>query len=337
MKFRLTNRRQWAARPAKGGDNVMKCNWPLLALLLLLMPLTAHASEVQSIKAVVNGEIITSYDFDQRWSTIYKRIKQQYGDKLQHPDMQKQLADLKDKLLGQMVDETIMAQESARKGVVIEDADIDAYIANFKREQHMDEEQFQQSLTRNNLTEEELRKQIKEDMVKRRMVQNNVSSRIVVTDQEIMDAYKKQSGAKEGETLRQVDLSVIMAADKGVMDKIVEEIKGGMSFAEAADTYSTGPAVGAGGSLGTFSFSDLAETWRNALEGVEKGEMSEPFEADGQFVLLKVLDEGEGQTVATMDEATHDAIYEELRKKKFDALFEEFMETLRERAVVEYK
>jgi peptidyl-prolyl cis-trans isomerase SurA len=324
-------------RPAKGGEIAMKNIRPLLALLLLLMPLAAHAAEIQSIKAVVNGEVITSYDYDQRWASIYQRLKSQYGEQLRHPEVQEQVAALKEKLLGQMVDEVIVSQEAQRMGINISDKEVDAFLDNIKRQQNMDAEKFQQFLAKNNMTEDELRKTIKEDLTKRRMVQSNVSNRIVITDKEIMDEFKKRNGAKAGDTLRQIVLSVIMAPDKESMDKIVDAIHDGMSFAEAADTYSVGPAVGAGGDLGRFSFSDLAEAWRNALDGVEKGEMSEPFQVDGQYVLLKVTDEGEGQAVADMDQATHDAIYEELRKKKFDELFEDFMGLLRERAVIEYK
>lgn len=310
---------------------------PLLALVLMLIPMTAAASEVQSILAVVNGEIITSYDFNQRWSGIYSRVKRQYGDKVQLPELQTQLLDIKKHLLGEMVDELIVAQEAKRMGIEVPDSEVDAFIENIKKSQQLDAEGFKAFLQRNNLTEAELKKSVKDDLVKRRMVQHNVSSRIVITDQEIADEYQRRNGASSGQNLREVSLSVIMAPDKEAMDKIVEAIDGGMSFAEAADKFSVGPAVGAGGALGKFSFKDLAATWRDALKDVKKGEMSKPFAADDKMVLLQVTDEGEGAAVAQMDQATHDAIYEDLRKKKYDELFDEFMNVMRERAVIEYK
>lgn len=314
---------------------------PLLALIVLLTPLTAFATEMQSIKAVVNGEVITSYDYEQRWATIYKRIKGQYGDQLNHPEMQAQLAQLKEKLFDQMVDELILTQEATRNQIVISDQEIDGVINDIKQKQGQSAEAFQEFLAKNETTEEELRQSIREDMLKRRMVQSNVSSRIVITDKEIMDEYNRRagasSGASAGDMVRTIHLSVIMASDEASMKKIVEEIDDGMTFAEAANTYSVGPAVGAGGDLGSFSFSDLSIVWREALDGVEKGEMSKPFEADGQYVLLLITDEAEGQAVAAIDEATHEAIYEELRQKKYDKLFEEFIGVMRERAVIEYK
>lgn len=310
----------------------------LILLTLFLFPGgKAQATEVHSIMAVVNGEIITSYDFQQRWSTIYTRIKKDYGDRLHTPKMQEQLRQLKTNLLEEMVNELIFAQEANRMGVSVSEDEVTAFIEGMKRDKGLDEERFQRFLEGNGMTEEELRKSVYDDMLKRRIVQNNVSSRIVVTDKEIEDEYAQRSGTTLGETVRNVTLSVIMAPDKAAMDTILEAMDDGMSFAEAADEYSVGPAVGNGGDLGLFAMGDLAASWREALQGVEKDEVSEPFEADGKWVLLQVTGESEGDAVEAMDDRTRQAIFEELRQKKFETLFEDFMELVRERAVVEFK
>ncbi|MDD4732037.1 MAG: SurA N-terminal domain-containing protein [Desulfovibrio sp.] len=309
----------------------------LLCLFSLLPATGGQAADVHTIMAVVNGEIITSYDFQQRWSTIYDRIKADYGDKVYAPNMQEQIKQLKSDLLEQMVNEMIFAQEATRMGIMVSDEEIDDFIRGIKRDKGLDEEAYQRFLQGNGMTEEELRRSIRDDLLKRRMVQSNVASRIVVTDKEIEEEYARRTGLASGGTVRNVTLSVIMAPDQEAMDVILQALDDGMSFADAANEYSIGPAVGSGGDLGLFAFNDLAEPWRKALQDVEEGEISEPFEADDKVVLLQVTHEADGDIAEAMDERTRSAIFEELRRKKFDTLFEEFMELVRERAVVEFK
>ncbi|MEF2144502.1 MAG: SurA N-terminal domain-containing protein [Desulfovibrionaceae bacterium] len=310
-----------------------KTLWPILVLILMCWA-TGATADVHSIMAVVNGEVITNYDFEQRWQLVYGQIKQRYGDQINSPELQAQLKELRGQLLKQIVDETIIKLEAARLNIQITPEQIDGYEQELKRSNNVTDEEYEPFLKKAGFTRESFRAKLREDIVKRRLVQDRVANRIVITDAEIQEEFETRMGKREGSS-GVVNLSVIMVADQAAMDKVREELDNGRTFAEVADEYSNGPAVGAGGELGNFSFEDLAPEWRSALEGVEQGGVSAPFASEGRLVLLKINQSGMGK----VDEHSgmREKIYEDLRQKKFEALFEEYMEVLREQAMVEYK
>jgi peptidyl-prolyl cis-trans isomerase SurA len=136
--------------------------------------------------------------------------------------------------------------------------------------------------------------------------------------------------------------------------KQAEEVRskissGAMSFADAAKRFSIGPGREQGGDLGDVQVKDLAPPLRDALAAVPAGQVSQPVMLDGKAVLLTMRG-GQGATAKPAPapveatpatgpsyEGAKDQIQDMLYKQKFDKLFQEYMDNLRSKAVVEVK
>jgi len=117
-------------------------------------------------------------------------------------------------------------------------------------------------------------------------------------------------------------------------ERIVEE---DVTFAEAADEYSIGPGVGEGGDLGWLAVAELAADWQEAVVDLEEGGVSPVFAMDGQPALILLKERKEGESELQMDKTLRDQIYEELREEKFQAVLEEYIDTVRTQALIQYK
>ena len=123
-----------------------------------------------------------------------------------------------------------------------------------------------------------------------------------------------------------------------------------MSFTDAAKRFSIGPGREQGGILPDVQIKDLAPALRQALAAVPPGQVSKPVALDGKAVLLMQRTGQESAAKSTPApkpapattpdsgfEAAKDQIRELLYKEKFDKIFQEYIDKLRSKAVVEVK
>ncbi len=94
-------------------------------------------------------------------------------------------------------------------------------------------------------------------------------------------------------------------------EKIIQEIKEGFSFEEAAKKYSEDTSAQQGGDLGTFSRNQMVREFENAAFSLNKGEMtSKPVKTFYGYHIIKVYDKQEAhtQTVEEAKQAIIDAL-----------------------------
>ena len=116
---------------------------------------------------------------------------------------------------------------------------------------------------------------------------------------------------------------------------IADKIKAGMDFPEAARKFSKDRNARIGGDMGLVSLSDLARVFREALEGLEDGQITRPLKL-GQTVqilqLVQRLDKEEKIFIRAQREIQEILEREEL-KKRFEIRFKD----IREKSVIEIK
>jgi peptidyl-prolyl cis-trans isomerase SurA len=314
----------------------------LIFLVLLLSPYVAAAQEnsagstsggeelVDQIVAVVNGQVITLYDLNLR----LKPVLDQYQGRDMSPEEKQRLQSMRRQVMEQMIADMLITGEAARLGVQVSDAELDGEVAKYKENNGLTDEQLDQQLTIQGLTLGEFKEKMRKDIVKHRLLSYMVRNKVLVTDEEIEKAYESESvGSDEGRTIHLALILFPPAMSGAEVRKNIED--GKMTFAEAAKRYSQGPGADNGGDLGDLSWSDLAQAWRDELEDLEPGQMSQLFDVNGQEALLLVVNFKQGAKVPLAE--VRDKIYEELYNEKLDVLFREYLEKLRGKAVIEIK
>src|SRR5262249_52912615 len=152
--------------------------------------------------------------------------------------------------------------EVEKQGIVVQDADVDRYIANIRDRNKIDDAQLDAALTQQGLTRERYRVQVREELQRAQLINREIRGKVSVSPEEVARYYKEHDS--DGSTEAQVSISQIFlaippdaspATVKEVeehADKIYKELKGGADFAEVARRESEDGAAKSGGKLGSF-------------------------------------------------------------------------------------
>ena len=303
--------------------------WVTLFLVAAISP--ARAGEVVNrIVAVVNGEIITLFELNERIKPLLNRFKgREIGERERAAILK-----IKKDVLNTMVEDVLLRQEVEKYGIEISDVEVENQIQEFKEQNNLNEEEFLRQLRLGKMTRKEFAEKMRQDILKQRLLGFMVRRKVVVTKEEIEECFKTHK--QDFTAGKKVHLGLIVLGPGNSAALIKKRIENQeLSFAEAAEIYSQGPGAENGGDIGLLSWKDLAAEWRQALDGISEGQITEPFVVQGReaLLLLKSVQTGSQQPLAKVKDEIHQRIY----KQKLEAGFNEYMNTLRANAVIEIK
>ena len=310
---------------------MLRCFVCVVWLLALLAPMSSFAEEVvyDRILVKINDDIITLFDLEEEMKPIYAKI-----DKRKLTAAQKeQLEELRKQTLEKMINDKLMAQEIQKYQIVIPDEVIDDEIMRMKEERGLDDEQFQEMVKEDGLTMEEFRSRLKSVIEKQELLGYMVHSKVLVTDSEIQKEYE----ARHDDYLmeKMVELSIILLPSDVSAVEVKKRIEDGeLTFAQAAAKYSIGPGSDKGGSIGDLNWSDLADEWKQSIEGVPAGGVGSPISVQGKEALLSPVKIVENRLVPL--EEVKDDISDKLMQKKRDEVFDSYFEKLKQSSVIIY-
>lgn len=285
---------------------------------------------VNRIVAVVDGETITLFELQARLRHLIGLFEDVDIDELP----QDQLDHTRHQVLEQMVNDILLKKEAEKYGIEVGKREIENHIREVRAENNLSMEEFEEHLEGEGLTLDEYKKQISDSIIRQRVLSMMVRRKVMVTGDEIEAFYKKYSGKYQEE--KKISLQVILVPDVQQAASVREKItRGEITFDQAAATFSQGPNASGGGDLGTVSWEKLAPEWQQALENLDPGEISRPFEVRGSGALLKLEETHSNGTIPLSD--VEDKIREQIFNAKLDARFEEYIEGLRERAVIDIR
>lgn len=232
-------------------------------------------------------------------------------------------------------------------GVVITDAEVDAFIANLPKEQQMyaSHPQFRKQCLdqivsvylyakmaeEEKLDETEEFKKIFESARKDILAQlamNKVLKDIAVTDEDAKKFYEENpQNFTKGETVRAKHILVKEEADCNAILAAIEA--GEKTFEAAASESSTCPSGAQGGDLGEFGKGQMVSEFEQAAFAAEIGQVVGPVKTQFGYHLIKVEQKNEASVVA-YEEVAERIKSSLLQKKQNEAYTAKAME-LREK------
>lgn len=302
----------------------------IFVALVWRSPAMAEDILVDGVVAVVNGKIITKYDFDERMRPVYEQTR---GRQLSTDEVS-QIAALRRKILDQLIDDILIQQDSERYKMKVTDAEVETQIKEFVAKRKLTEDEFKKQLALQRMTLEDFAGNMRRDMIRHRLIGGVVNSKVVVTDSEVEQRYNERKAEFSKDSM--VQLAIILVPSSMSPVELKNEIESGrMTFAEAANKYSQGPGVGHGGDIGFIAWKDLAPEWSAALAGLKPGGITPPVRVQDFAGLLQVISLKEGEELPL--ESVREQIYNSLHEAKFEKVFQDYMQKLREKAVIEYR
>jgi peptidyl-prolyl cis-trans isomerase SurA len=118
------------------------------------------------------------------------------------------------------------------------------------------------------------------------------------------------------------------------MDDLRERLENGGNFAELARLHSEDGSASKGGDLGWVSPGETVPEFEKAMNALKPGEISEPVRSPFGWHIIQVI---ERRSQDMSKEATRLKARQEIRSRKSEEAYEDWLRELRDRAYVEYR
>ncbi|HVT91199.1 MAG TPA: peptidylprolyl isomerase [Bryobacteraceae bacterium] len=298
---------------------------------------------IEEIIAKVNGDIITKGDIEKARSDADAAIRKQG---LQGAQLQQTLDQFNKDILRDKIDQLLLVQRGTDLNINV-DPEISKYVAEMQKQSKIaDPEKFQQLVQQQTgMTYEDWKNEAKNGILTRRVISQEVGSRISVPHKDVeayYEAHKSEFVRKEQIFLREIlvstdgkDAAGVALAEKKAKD-LSTRAKNGEKFAELARDNSDAVTAPAGGDLGTgYEKGQLAKEVEDAVWNQPKGFVTAPMKVSNGFLILKVEEhQKEGQ--ASLEDVQNE-IMEKLYSPKMQPAVREYLTKLRTQAFLEIK
>jgi peptidyl-prolyl cis-trans isomerase SurA len=309
-----------------------------VALILALAGIASGAELVDRIVAVVNSDIIVLTELNRELKPFVEQIKAQ---NLPEDKKTEELTKYREYMLNQLINQVLIDQEIKRYGISVSDEEVDQSIKQLREGKLLTEERFEEEVEKNlGLNMEEYKKRVRDQLLRMKLIDSKVQSKVVVTDKDRELFYErfeeKYSGGKRYH-LRNIIMKVsseASEAEKGdvakKMEKVIAELKQGAAFADMANKYSDTSKFGEGGDLGFFRFDDLSPQLKEVLAEKGEGEFTSVLETEMGYQILYV-EKIENDTGKTLEEASPD-IDKQIFNASVNMKFQSWLMELRKRS-----
>lgn len=262
---------------------------------------------VDRIVAVVNNEVITQQELNERVRLALRQMKAQNVPAPPQALLEKQL-------LERMITERVQLQFARQTGIRVDDVQLDRALARIAAANNMSIDQFRQAVERDGVPFSRFREEIRNEIILSRLREREAENRVTVSDAEVEQFFASPQGQQKGETEYQLAHILIrvpeqagpetIQARRARAEQALAEIRKGTPFAQVAASYSDAPDALSGGELGWRPASRLPELFLPVLDAMKPGEVSEILRSPAGFHILK-LEDRRGQDTPLVVEQTH--------------------------------
>jgi len=299
-----------------------------------------EAEVVDRIVAIVNDDIIVLSELNEKLKPYTDRI-----EKMGYPPEKekKMMYKVRDDIINTMVDQKLTDQEVRKFGIIIDDQEVLNAIERVKQKNALTEEQMLADLTRQGMTLESLKKRIREQMLRARLVNVAVRSKIVITREDAQDYFDSHPEEFRGEkkihlwnimtTMPQFAFESEIRAGRDQMEKVLARLGAGEAFNEVAREIAAGQGPLVANDIGMFRYGVLSPELQTAVGELKEGEYTGLLETDNGFQIFYVhkIEAGAGKQ---FDDVVAD-IQQKMFNELVDKRFEKWLDDLRENSHIQ--
>lgn len=304
-----------------------------LLLALLLMAQTSFAQLVDRILVVVNNEIVLDSDLRRFEQKVMKN--EMLDDLLLFGQRAESLKGNRQGMLDYLVNEKIIETEIRRLNLSVSSEKIDQEIKDIAKKNGLSKADLLAAVKAQGMNTSDYQDFIKNRIERQSLIEQEVSSKIRVSDEEVMAQYIRSN--PQGQTgTYEYQLSHILfnprkggaRATKDRAEAVLKKLKAGNNFEELAEQNSEDANFSNGGALGSFKAGEFGSEMEKAIQNLDVGQFSEVVQTKSGFHILKVL----GKKVVTDPkfEGEKEKIRSQLFEKSFQKHFKTWLESKRE-------
>ena len=279
------------------------------------------------IVAVVNGEIITTEDLQNRINAFVMNTRIPVNEQTQNMIVQRTLQ--------AAIDEKLKLQDAEKNGITISDKDIEQSVKFFETSNKIPAGKLKQILKENGVNYDVFLEQMKSDLAWIRIIRKLSYAEGELTEKEIETAQKEAD--KDLSTPKYM-VSEILIKNKNAknLDVLVSNLRQDPRFDLYAMQFSEAPSSSKGGNLGWINKERLIAPLKKALGKLKAGEVSDPIKVGQDYYILKL----ERIFDPKKDKAeipTKENIKKFLEERRMEELAAKHLQELRQASVVEVR
>ncbi len=267
-------------------------------LLLISMVWAAFAEDKQPAEdraALVNGSVITKAAFNREMNQVQRRLMAG-GQRL----TESELPQLQARVLDGMINRELLYQESLKKGIKVEEKEVNEKLESIKK-QYPGEEEFKSILSQNGLDEATLKTEIAKGTGIKKFIDQEFKERSKVSDKDAKAFY--ESNPKQFTRPEEVRAShILVKVEKTATEEqkvearkkiegIQDRLAKGEDFGALAKEVSDCPSSKQNGDLNYFRRGQgMVKPFEDAAFSMKKDEVSAIVETEFGYHLIKVTD-----------------------------------------------
>jgi len=309
-------------------------------ILQLFYLYQTSADNLNAVRVIVNGEIITEFDIRREVANAFQIAREKYGEE----GLQRKEREIISKGIDELIDRKILVQEA--KKVVLADPEkaeaieknLDAFVKGAVEEVGS-VYKFYELAHKQGINPLKKRAELKDDLLIEEIMRDNVYRKIVVTPKGIKRYYQEHTDefTREGSLSFRHILLMFSRYEtkedaKSAAEDILNKLKSGEEFGDLAKEYSRGPHSDEGGLWETDEVKDFRKDLVAKISNLKEGEISPIIDSSFGHHIFKIEEVIPSQTL-TFQQAQNE-IRNMLFREEFVKKRKEYLRKLRKDVVI---
>jgi peptidyl-prolyl cis-trans isomerase SurA len=292
---------------------------------LAMLSVAPSPARAQHVVLVVNGDVITDYDIEQR---------------MKFNTLSSHKPSVRQEVIEELIDEKLKVQIGRRYKFEIPDSEVDSSYADMGRRMRLSSEQLTQTLGQSGVDAQTLKSRIRADLTWQYIIRGKFQSSLQITEKTILSeiqAQKKGDGEQVGYdyTLRPI-LFIVPRGNTGLQEarrKDAEALRSrftscdtGLPFVRSLRDIAIREPI-------TKNSSELAQALRDILDKTEVGHLTAPEITPQGVELFALCEKKETKTDTPEKREVRDKMFSD----QFQAKARNLLRDLRRQAMIERK
>lgn len=248
------------------------------------------------------------------------RFTSKYGISLQKKERKNKVAR---NILDELIIERIYHQEAKRLKITILDEELEARLKHITGD--YSQENLHNMFISKNIDYSKWYAKFKENMLLKKLIDQEVKAKIVVEEPEIKSYYEDHS--KDYMLPERIQALQIVVNNELEAEAIYNKLQDGADFFKLAKSESVSPEGVHGGDLGFFSQGQMPKEFDDAVFSLKVGEFSKVVQSPYGYHIFKVIKKKEAGTMNFND--AREEIKEKLAKEKEKKAFSNWVNKLK--------
>jgi peptidyl-prolyl cis-trans isomerase SurA len=286
----------------------------------------------------VNDQVISKSDYDRAEQELEQEARQQGWS-------QQQLFEQRKDLLRSLIDNQLLLSKGKELGITGE-TEVIKRLDDMRKQYHLDSmEELQKAAEQQGVSFEDLKEQIRENVIRSEVISQEVGSHIQIAPSEIQAYYKAHQQdfqRPESVSLNEIllgtpnpdDAAQVAQAEKKA-DDVEARLKAGADFATVAKADSSGTTAAEGGRLGEYKPGELPKVLEEATFSLKPGQFTEPIRTKQGWLILQVVSH-QPAGIAPLEQVQNQ-IQETLGYAKMEPALRTYLAQLRDQAYIEIR